>query len=115
MIGVFKTPMLCDRRVYDKRGKWKNPNTKEYENIFYFIKEAPTLVSEYVSGREEIKEQYTIVVFGGKPMIAYDKIVLEDGKELSVQAPIIYNYFETNILVKDLLKPRIESMEITLE
>ena len=115
MIGVFKTPYLCDRRLYDKRGKWRNPNTEEMENIYYFIKEAPTLVADWNEGKEEIKQQYTIVVFGGKPIVAYDKIILEDGKTMEVQAPITYNYIETNILVKDMLKPRIGSIELTLE
>ena len=114
MIGEFKTPMFVDRRVYDKRGKWLNPNTKLEENIFYYIKEAPTLVSDYVGGNEEIKLQYSIVVYGGKPICAYDEITLEDGKKLSAQAPITCNYVEHNILVKDLLKPMIRNMEITL-
>ena len=35
---MFKTPILCDRRVYDKKGKWKSPNNDIEENIFYFIK-----------------------------------------------------------------------------
>lgn len=110
----FKTPLLCDRRVYDKKGKWQNPNNDIPDTIFYFVKEPLGLSSEYVNGREELKETMTIVVFGGKPICQYDEITLDNGKNYSVQQ-ITYNYFESNILVKDMLKPRIESMEISLE
>jgi len=110
----FKTPILCDRRVYDKKGKWKSPNNDIEENIYYFIKEPLTLTSDYVNGREELKETTTIVVFGGKPIIAYDLITLDNGKQYFV-SDITYNYIEHNILIKDMLKPRIASMEIMLE
>jgi len=109
----FKTPILCDRRVYDKKGKWKSPNNDIEENIYYFIKEPLTLTSDYVNGREELKETMTIVVFGGKPIAQYDYIYL-DGRKWFVGG-ITYNYIEHNILVKDMLKPRIASMEITLD
>ena len=111
----FKTPLLCDRRVYDKKGQWKSPNQDNSENIFYFIKEPLTLVPSYDSyGREEMKETMTIVVFGGKPIIKEDTIVLETGTKYKVQSAVV-NYFESNVLVKDMLKPRIESMELVLE
>ena len=109
----FKTPILCDRRIYDKKGKWKSPNNDIEENIFYFIKEPLTLTSDYVGGREEIMETLTIVVFGGKPIAKYDKITLDNGKEYDVDT-MTYNYIEHNIFVKDMLKPRIASIEITL-
>ena len=110
----FKTPMLCDRRVYDKKGKWQNPNNDIPTNIFYFIKEPKTIVPSYASGREELKETLTIVVFGGKPIAKDDKIITETGETFRVET-IIVNYAEHNILVKDMLKPRIESLELTLE
>lgn len=111
----FKTPLLCDRRVYDKKGKWKSPNNDIEENIFYFVKEPLTLTPSYDSyKREELKEEITIVIFGGKPIIKEDLIQLETGANYKV-SHITINYFESNILVKDLLKPRIESMEIKLE
>ena len=110
----FKTPLLCDRRIYDKKGKWKNPNNDIADNIFYFIKEPLTLTSSYRNGREELVETLTITVFGGKPIAKDDIIVLEDGSKLRVQN-IVINYFESNILVKDMLKPRIESIELVLE
>ena len=46
-------------------------------------------------------------------MIKEDTLVLETGETFKVDT-ITPNYFETNVLVKDMLKPRIESMEITL-
>ena len=111
---MFKTPLFCDRRVYDKKGKWKSPNNDIEENIFYFIKENLTLVPSFVNGREELKETLTITVFGGKPIIKEDVIKLNDDKEYRVQQ-IIPNYIEHNILVVDMLKPRIASMDLVLE
>ncbi len=112
---MFKTPLLCDRRVYDKRGKWKSPNNDIEENVFYYIKEQMTYVPRYDSnGREEMKVTCTIVVFGSKPIIKEDTIILENGMKLKAQEITPY-YAEQNILIKDLLKPRIESLEITLE
>ena len=111
----FKTPILCDRRVYDKKGKWKSPNNDIAENIFYFVREPLTLSPSYDQySREQLKETMTIVVFGGKPIVKNDEITLEDGTKMRVHT-IIVNYFETNVLVKDMLKPRIASLEITLE
>ena len=109
----FKTPLLCDRRIYDKKGKWKSPNNDIEENIFYFIKEPLTITSEYVNGQEQMIETITITIFGGKPIIEKDKITLENGTTYEVKSFII-NYIESNILIKDLLKPRIESMELVL-
>ena len=111
----FKTPILCDRRVFDKRGKWKSPKSDIAENIFYYIKEPLTIVGEYDPyKREEMKETMTIVIFGGKPIIKEDVITLETGAKYKV-ASFTINYFESNVLVKDLLKSRIESMELVLE
>jgi len=111
----FKTPILCDRRVYDKKGKWKNPQNDFEENIFYFIKDPLTLTPKYDSyGREEMFETITITIFGGKPIAKEDTVVLESGETYKVQG-ITINYIETNVLVKDMLKPRIASMELTLE
>lgn len=109
----FKTPILCDRRIYDKKGKWKSPNNDIEENIYYYIKEPLSLTTNYYNGREEIKETMVIVVFGGKPIIQYDKITTDTGTEYSV-GQISYNYVEHNVLVKDMLKPRIGSIEIVL-
>ena len=108
----FKTPILCDRRIYDKKGKWKNPNNDIEENIYYYIKEPLSLATTYINGREEIKETMTIVVFGGKPVAQYDDVYL-DGVKYTVGG-ISYNYVEHNILVRDMLKKRIASMEIEL-
>ena len=110
----FKTPLLCDRRVYDKKGMWRNPNNDFPETIFYFVRTPRTLVPSYDNGREELTETMTIVVFGGKPIIKGDFIVLETGEKFRV-AGITANYFEPNILIKDMLKPRIESLELELD
>lgn len=110
----FKTPILCDRRIYDKRGKWKSPNNDIAENIFYFIKENLTLVPSYRNGREELKETITITVFGGKPFVKEDEITLNNGVKYRVQQ-ITPNYIEHNVLVTDMLKPRIESCDLVLE
>lgn len=110
----FKTPILCDRRVYDKKGKWKSPYNDIEENIFYFIKENLTLVPSYRNGREELKETLTITVFGGKPFGKEDLVTLANGKKYRIQqiTPI---YIEHNILVVDMLKQRIASCDLVLE
>ena len=111
----FKTPILCDRRVYDKKGKWKSPNNDYEENIFYFVREPLTISQSYDSyGREQMKETTTIVIFGGKQIVKGDKITLENGSKYMVEG-ITINYAETTVMIKDLLKPRIESMERRLE
>ena len=110
----FKTPILCDRRVYDKKGKWKSPNNDIAENIFYFIKEPLTLTPTFdTNSREQMKETMTITIFGGKQIVKNDKITLETGTTYMVEE-IIINYAEVNVLVKDMLKPRIESMDLVL-
>lgn len=111
---MFKTPIICDRRVYDKKGKWKSPNNDIAENIFYFVKEPLTLVPSYRNGREEMKETLTITVFGSKQFVKEDEITLDSGVKYRVQQ-ITYNFIEHNILVKDLLKPRVESCDLVLE
>lgn len=111
---MFKTPIFCDRRVYDKKGKWKSPNNDIAENIFYFIKENLTLVPSYHNGREELKETMIITVFGGKQIVKEDEITLDNGNTYRVQQ-ITPNYIEHNVLVTDMLKPRIESMDLVLE
>lgn len=111
---MFKTPIICDRRVYDKKGKWKSPNNDIAENIFYFVKEPLTLVPSYRNGREEMKETLTITVFGSKQFVKEDEITLDSGVKYRVQE-VTYNFIEHNILVKDLLKPRIESCDLVLE
>ena len=111
----FKSPYVCDRRVFDKKGKWKSPNNDIAENVFYFIKEPLTLTPSYDQySREEMKPSMTITIFGGKQIIKNDVIKLETGEELRVNSVII-NYAEVNVLVKDMLKPRIESMDLILE
>lgn len=111
---MFKTPIICDRRVYDKKGKWKSPNNDIAENIFYFVKEPLTLVPSYRNGREEMKETLTITVFGSKQFAKEDEVTLDSGVKYRVQE-ITYNFIEHNILVKDLLKPRVESCDLVLE
>lgn len=111
---MFKTPIICDRRVYDKKGKWKSPNNDIAENVFYFVKEPLTLEPSYRNGREEMKETLTITVFGSKQFAKEDEITLDTGIKYRIQG-ITYNFIEQNILVKDLLKPRVESCDLVLE
>ena len=110
----FITPILCDRRIYDKKGKWKSPNNDHEENIFYFIKENLTLVPSYVNGREQLKETMTITVFGSKPFVKEDTITLANGNTFKIEE-ITPNYIEHNVLVVDMLKQRIESVDLVLE
>lgn len=111
---AFKTPILCDRRVYSFKGKWKNPNQDIYENIFYYVKQPLTLVPSYENGREQYKETLTICVFGSKPFAKEDKITLDNGVTYKIQQKIPY-FHEPNILVRDMLKPRVEAYDLVLE
>lgn len=111
---MFKTPILCDRRVFDKKGKWKSPNNDIEENIFYYIKEPLTLVPSYVNGREQLKETMTITVFGGKQFCKEDTIVLADGTKYKIEQ-ITINYVEHNVIVADMLQQRIQSCDLILE
>lgn len=110
----FKTPIICDRRVYAYKGKWQSPNNDIAENVFYFIKEPLTLVPSYVNGREELKETITICVFGSKPFAKEDKITLANGTTYRIHQ-IIPNELESNIMVRDMLKTRYESTDLILE
>lgn len=110
----FITPIVCDRRVYDKKGKWKSPNNDIEENIFYYIKENLTLVPSYRNGREELKETLTITVYGSKPFVKEDDITLANGVKYRIQA-ITPNYIEHNVMVTDMLKQRIASIDLVLE
>lgn len=111
----FKTPILCDRRIYDKRAKWKSPNNDIEETLFYFVQEKLSLTPSYDrGGREQMKETITITIFGGKPICKEDIITLDTGDTFVVHE-ITVNYVEHNVLVKDMLKPRIESMTLVLE
>lgn len=109
-----KTNIICDRRIFDKKGKWKSPNNDLEENIYYFVKEPLTIASDYRNGQEEMVETMTITIFGGKPIVKEDTIILQDGTKFKVVG-FTLNYFEANILVKDMLKQRIESMDLILE
>lgn len=109
----FVTPIICDRRVYDKKGSWKSPKNDIAENIFYFIKENLTMVSTYVNGREELKETLTITAFGGKAFAKEDEITLANGVKYRIQE-ITPNYVEHNVLVVDKLKQRIGSVDLVL-
>lgn len=111
---MFKTPILCDRRIYAFKGKWKNPQEDVPSNIYYFVKEPLTLVPSYVNGREQYKERIVITVFGNKPFAKEDKVTLQNGVVYKIiqKTP---NFYEPNILVRDMLKPRIESIDLVLE
>ena len=111
---MFKTPYLCDRRVYAFKGKWRNPQNDIDENIFYFIKQPLTLVASYRNGREQFKETITICAFGSKPFSKEDNITLDNGVTYRIQE-MIPHFYESNILVRDMVKPRIESFDLILE
>lgn len=110
----FVTPIVCDRRIYDKKGTWKSPNNDIAENIFYYIRENLTLVPSYRNGREELKETLTITVYGSKPFAKEDEITLNTGAKYRIQT-ITPNYIEHNVMVTDMLKPRIASVDLVLE
>ena len=110
----FKTPLLCDRRVYAFKGKWQSPNNDLQENVFYFVSQPLTYVPSFVNGREELKATLSITVFGAKPFCKEDKITLQSGESYKI-IQITPVYLENNILVRDMLKQRIGSIELVLE
>ena len=109
----FITPILCDRRVYAFKGKWKSPNNDIEDNVYYFIKEPLSMTSSYENGREELKETITITAFGTKPYAVKDFITLQNGVRYEIQA-ILPNFLESNILVRDMLKQRYASVDLIL-
>lgn len=109
-----KNPLFVDRRIYAYKGKWENPNNDFQENIYYFISTPMTLASSWESGREEIRPTIGITVFGEHAFCEHDIVYLQDGTKFEIGG-IVNNYFETNVQVRDLLKTRVESQELTLE
>lgn len=112
MLGT-KNNLFVDRRVFCFKGKWKDPRQDIERNCFYYIKEN-TLVEDYRDGKETLSPRITIVVFGEYPMCEHDTFTLQTGETYRV-GNIILNYVETNILVRDLCKQRVESMMVVLE
>lgn len=109
-----KSALFCDRRVYCYKGFWKNPLDDYKKPFFYFVSTPRTMESRYTNGREELVETMEITVFGCKPFALYDTIYLQDGSEFKI-TNIVLNELEPNILVRDMLKPRVESQVLTLE
>lgn len=112
MLGT-KNNLFVDRVAYPFKGKWKDPKQDLVTNLYYFVNEY-TMVEVYENGRGQVKPQITITVFGEHAIISNDEIILETGEKYKVQGKPNLNYFESNILVRDLLKPRVESMTLTL-
>ena len=113
MLGT-KNQLVCDRRVYCFKGKWKNPNNDYDQVIYYFISTPMTLVGTWENGREQVKTTLGITVFGEHAFCKHDIIYLQTGEKYEVN-DITNNYFESNIQVRDLLKQRAQSQEVTLE
>ena len=95
-----------------KNEKYKSPKisgTKDYRRT-------KAMLAETYDERtlEEMKETMTITVFGGKQVVKNDTIILETGTKYHVHSVVI-NYAEVNVMIKDMLKPRIESMDLILE
>ena len=111
MLGS-KNHLFVDRRVYAYKGTWKDPRQDLKRNLYYFINEQ-TLVESYENGRGQMKPQITITVFGEFPICANDEITLQTNEKFKVEG-ITYNYFESNILVRDMLKQKVESMVLIL-
>ena len=70
--------------------------------------------SEWIAEIKEMKETMTITVFGGKPFVKEDEITLDTGVKFRIQT-ITPNYIEHNVMVTDMLKPRIASVDLVLE
>lgn len=112
----FNKNGLVDRRIYDKKGSFQKPNSQYKENIFYFISKPLTIESTYNSnGQEVLKPTIEITIFGGKPIVPKDLITLQEGTTMRVKSIGAINYYENNLLVRDKMVQRIESMVLKLE
>ena len=110
-----RVAFLCDRRIFTHKGTWQNPQDDKPQKIFYYVSKPLSLVNEYDEyGKETLVPTISIVIFGGKPICSRDIIVLQDGSKMRVESFTI-NYFESNILVRDLIKPKIASIELVLK
>lgn len=110
-----KSAILCDRRVYAFKGKWKNPNQDLEETIYYFVSKPLTLETRFGGNQaEELVPTLEITIFGGKPICEKDIITLQNGEKYMVGG-IVINYLESNLYVRDMLKQRIASQVLTLE
>lgn len=111
MLG--KNDILVDRNIYTFKGSWKSPNNDKTEPIFYFISSPMTMRTNTRNGVDEIAETMEITIFGEKPICSYDEITLQTGEKLRVDTftPI---FAEHCIEVRDLLKPRVVNMILTL-
>lgn len=113
MLGT-KNPTLCNRKVYEFKGKWKNPKNDYAQTIYYFISTPMTLVSTWENGREQVKSTLGITVFGEHAFCEHDIITLQDGTTFEVH-DFTNNYFASNIQIRDMVKQRVESQEVTLD
>lgn len=113
MLGT-KNCIICDRKIYPFKGKWKNANEDKETTIFYDITRPITLITDYRNGREEVKPTMEIVVFGEHQFCNRDIITLQDGTKLRIDG-ITPNYMEHSIYVRDILKPKVESILVSLE
>lgn len=114
LIYVWKNALFCDRRVYAFKGEWKSPQQDVAEQVYYFISKPMTLATGFKNGREQLVPTLEITIFGGKPICEKDFITLQDGSKYRVQ-DITINYLESNLLVRDMLKQRIESQVLVLQ
>lgn len=112
MLGS-KNTILVDRRVYAFKGIWQNPQQDVSDICYYFISQQMTLTTEYRNGREQLRPQMEITIYGEKPIVVGDHFTLQSGEKYRVLA-ITYNYVEHNIAVRDMLKQKISNMIITL-
>lgn len=113
MLGS-KNNLLVDRRVYAFKGTWKDVSQDLSRLVYYYVEKPMTLVEDFKGGRETLTPQITINVFGEFPICVHDIFTLQNGERYKVE-DITFNYFESNILVRDMLKQRVQSMTLTLQ
>lgn len=104
---------IVDRKIYSFKGSWKNPQQDIETVIYYFVSRPQTFITEWQNGRETIVPQMEITVFGEHPIVKDDIITLDNGSKYKVVEHTL-NPYEPNIAVRDMLKPRVESMVLVL-
>jgi hypothetical protein len=105
---------VIDRRTYLYKGSWRNPNQDLDTPIFYYYIQPLTMALQMRQGREVIKPTATIGVYGEHRFIKGDVITLHDGMKLQVVEQTL-TYYEGNIKVRHMLKPRVLETSVILE
>lgn len=109
-----------DRRVYKHKAYWKQAlSDKDIPINYDFLGDTGiTYAPSYEKGIEQIKITYSIVVFGNYHFTKGDLITFHKVSFDEITLKVITSkpiFFEPNVLISDLLKPRIIETQLILQ